>query len=382
MSWFGISTQNGTPPIQRGGWLDALRFIVAGLMILHHYEQAAPVALNAFHPVFERGYLLTNFFLIDSGYVLARVYGQQVLAGRMAPRQFFFKRFFRVVPAHLIMCLSLVALVGLSALAGIAPRHPEWFDWSNLPAQLFLVQSYGVPGGLGWNAPSWSLSALLGCYLCFPLLIRYTTAGNVWKVLLSVCGFYLAAHVLTSAYLGFPVWQMPMKFGFLRALPLFFLGMALARFSQSVYVPPRLAAAVGIGAAAALAALQFFGPFSLASMALIGLIILAAGAIPVVRKSKWVEQAALVSFSIFITNEVVRIAYFGVVNVLEGKLGLSASVQWALWAAGMGLAVVFAVVFHHLLDMPLQRWINKERGVPRRRLAFALRLPTPALASA
>src|SRR5690606_29150838 len=75
-----FSSRNEPPPISRGGWLDALRFIVAALIILHHFQMSAPVPLaESLHPVFERGgFLLTNFFLIDSGYVLMRVYGRAV----------------------------------------------------------------------------------------------------------------------------------------------------------------------------------------------------------------------------------------------------------------------------------------------------------------
>ena len=44
MAWTAISTRNETPPIVRGGWLDALRFIVAALIILHHFQGAGPIA--------------------------------------------------------------------------------------------------------------------------------------------------------------------------------------------------------------------------------------------------------------------------------------------------------------------------------------------------
>ncbi|RZJ38855.1 MAG: acyltransferase, partial [Brevundimonas sp.] len=61
MPWTVISTRNETVPIVRGGWLDALRFIVASLIILHHFQMSAPVPLaEGLHPVFERGgFLLT-----------------------------------------------------------------------------------------------------------------------------------------------------------------------------------------------------------------------------------------------------------------------------------------------------------------------------------
>ena len=362
MALFGTSTDREGPAIQRGGWLDALRFIFAFMMILHHYQLAAPIPLSQFHPVFERGYLLTNFFLIDSGYVLARVYGAKVAAGGMSPLAFFAKRVLRVVPAHLIMSLGLVALVGCSALFGLAPRHPEWFDWSQWPAQFFLVQAYGVPGGLGWNAPSWSLSALLGCYLAFPWLLRAMGRVSAWQALAIGAGVFLLFNLGTWALLGYPVYQMPMKYGFLRALPLFLCGVALARFAEKVYLPPRFAAAMGVAAVAALVVAQAFGRYSILSLALIATIIIAAGAIPVRRKSALVERAALVSFSMFITNEVVRIGWFGVVNVLEARFALSDPMRWGLWAFGIALALAFAVAFHYLIDMPTQRWIAARRS--------------------
>jgi hypothetical protein len=157
---------------------------------------------------------------------------------------------------------------------------------------------------------------------------------------------------------GLPVYQMPLGFGFARALPLFLLGMGLAHFASRVFIPAKLAGIVGISAAVALAVVQNDGKHALISIALISLIILAAGAIPVVRKAKLVETAALVSFSMFITNEVVRIAWFGASDLLTSRLGLGIGAQWGLWFAGVAAALAFAVAFHFAVDMPLQRFIQ------------------------
>ena len=356
MAWTAISTRNETPPIVRGGWLDALRFIVAALIILHHFQGAGPVALaEHWHPVFERGgFLLTNFFIIDSGYVLMRVYGGSLAGGRMSAGDFFLKRYLRVLPAHLIMGLSLVALIVVGGAVGFAPRAPEWFRWDQLPAQLTLTQAFGVPGGLGWNAPSWSISALIGCYLAFPWILKALVRLGPWSVLALGVGLYLVANQLTWALLGYPVYQMPMGFGFIRALPLFFLGMALAWFAQKVWIAPKLAGWAGIGAALMLAFVQYFDKHALISLVCISTIILAAGAVPTVRPSKWVEKAAQVSFSMFITNEVVRIAWFGVANVMIAKFALPVAAQWALWGMGVMAAFVFAFLFHALIDTPIQ----------------------------
>ena len=359
MPYFGITTHHGSPPIQRGGWLDALRFIVAFMIILHHFQGAAPVALEQLHPVFERaGFLLTNFFLIDSGYVLARVYAERVSGGGMGHADFARKRFTRVIPAHLIMITALAGLVLAAAAAGVAPTNPQWFDWSQFPAQFFLVQSYGVPGGLGWNAPTWSISALLGCYLVFPWVARAMVGMKPFTVLGVAIGGYAAANLATWAAFGYPVYQMPLAYGFVRALPLFLLGMGLAHFASKVFIPARLAGWTGLLAAAALAAVQADGKHALVSLTLISLIILAAGAIPVVKKSKLVETAALVSFSMFITNEVVRIAWFGAAEAATARFGLDLAAQWGLWFAGVVAAVAFAFAFHFAIDMPLQRLLQ------------------------
>ena len=363
-----ISTRNDTPPIVRGGWLDALRFIVASMIILHHFQAAGPLPLaEVLHPVFERGgFLLTNFFIIDSGYVLMRVYAGAVGRGAMSPGDFFLKRFLRVYPAHLIMMLALVALIVVSGLVGMAPRNPEWFAWDQLPAQVLLVQSFGVYGGLGWNAPTWSISALIGCYLAFPWILKGLKTLGPWAALGLGVAVYLVANELTWALLDYPVYQMPLKYGFLRGLPLFFLGMCLAVVSEKVWVAPKLAGWIGIAAALILAGVQYFDKHALVSLTMISLIILAAGAVPVTRPSKLVEKAAIVSFAMFITNEVVRIYWFGLANVVIARLSLSEPVQWAIWGAGVLAAFAFAFVFHALIDAPIQNrikaWLKRRRG--------------------
>ena len=361
MPWRLISTRNETVQIARGGWLDALRFIVAFLIILHHFQAAGPAPLaELINPIFERGgFLLTNFFLIDSGYVLMRVYGAAVEKGRMSPGDFFLKRFLRVAPAHLMMGLSLVGLVLLSGAVGVAPRNPEWFAWDQLPAQLLLVQSFGVHGGLGWNAPTWSISALIGCYLAFPWIIRGLMRLGPWSALALGIGVYLAANQLCWQFLDLPVYQMPMRYGFFRALPLFFLGMCLAWFAQKVWIAPRLAGWAGVLAAVGFFALELHDKHALVALTLISIIILAAGAVPVRKPSKLVEKAAVVSFSMFITNEVVRIAWFGVVNVVVARLTLPVAAQWGLWVLGVMAAVAFAFAFHFAVDDPIQSRIRR-----------------------
>ena len=349
-------------PLTRGGALDALRFLAAFFMVVYHYSQEGPVPLSRVHPLFTRGYLATDFFLIVSGYVLGRIYGERVASDGMDSLSFFVRRAQRVVPAHLIMIGAFLALLAVSTLAALRPLHPEYLSWSDLPGELFLVQALGVPGGQGWNSPTWTLSALLACYALFPLVWRLQARiRRPANVLAGAVCLLVVADVVSSRLVGRRIYEFPTEVGVIRAVPLFLLGVALARISQTVYIAPRLARTTALAAAAGVAALQFFGAFDFTSIVLITLLVVAAGAIPTRRPSHLLEKAALVSFALFITNEFVRNVYFGVEHVVARKLPVGAVSGWAAWWAALAAAVAFAVAFHYLVDMPTQHWIRRLR---------------------
>ena len=352
-----ITRSSTVTPIARGGWLDGLRIAVALMIVLYHFRSAAPVPLDQFHPVFDRGYLLTNFFIIDSGYVLGRIYYRRLIDGRTSAGLYIRQRFLRVIPAHLVVMIAFAGLVLGTAAIGMTPSNPYWFDWSAYPAQFFLVQAYGVPGGHGWNAPTWTLSALLGCYLLLPGLLRLAHRLPPWALLVGAAILALAANAATQAFLGYPVYRMPLGYGILRALPLFILGVAMAAFAARVPVRPRLGAALGLVSVAALAGFQAVGDFAIPSLALICAIIFAAGAIPVVKSVKLVEALALASFSIFLTNELVRIVWFAVFDA-AGQAQWSDTVRWVVWGLGLGAAVAGAIVFRQAFDRPSQAWFT------------------------
>jgi peptidoglycan/LPS O-acetylase OafA/YrhL len=368
-------TPAGPVPMTRGGWLDLMRAVAAVLMVLHHFERAGPFALSTLHPVFERGYLLTDFFIIDSGYVLSRIYMDGVSRGRTSTTDFLRKRFLRVVPLHLIVLGGLVAAVLLAAMVGLRPNNPQFFEWSELPGQVLLVQAFGLLGGHGWNAPTWSLSALLGCYVFFPILARRLGARSGVAAVGLAAAVFVLANGLTWAVFHYPVYQMPLSIGIFRALPLFFLGMALARFSDTTPVPERLARWVGLAALVALVVAQAYGRFSIISLGLICTMIAAAGAIPVRRPSIVIEKAALASFAVFLSNEVVRILWFGVVEVLQRHLALPQSLLWAAWGGGVLAALAGGWTLYVLVDAPLQRLLSGRRAGERSRRA------TPATAT-
>ena len=354
MSVGGPKTSYSGPNLVRGGALDALRFAAAFFMVLYHYAEQAPVSLFQVHDAFSRGYLATNFFLMLSGFVLASTYGPRLDERGVSAFQFFKKRLARVYPAHLVMLVAFLALFVAVSLLGLPLRNPQWFDWSQLPAQVFLGQAWGLPGVSGWNIVTWSLSALIFCYALFPLAWRaFNRFGSVWLGLLAAVVLYAVADIATQALLGFPVYQMPLRFGVLRALPLFLLGVALARVAAKLTAPRLLAATGTLGAFAAIIALQLGGRHDIPTLVATGVLMVSA-AVWRQDTSKLARGLAAISFSLFITNFFFGVVWFGALRAVSVKLGLSEGLVWACWAAALPAAVAFAWLFDRLVDQPLQ----------------------------
>ncbi len=379
MSGASTQTLRGGPNLVRGGALDALRFAAAFFMVLYHYAEQAPISLFQVHPAFERGYLATNFFLMLSGFVLASAYGPRLDERRVGALQFLGKRLARIYPAHLVMVAVFVALFLAVSALGLPIRNPQWFDWSQLPAQVFLVQAWGLPGASGWNIVTWSLSALVLCYAVFPFAWRVLRAiGSAWLGVAAAIALFAAADFATRTLLGYPVYQMPLQFGVLRALPLFLLGVALARAASQTSAPRPVAMVGTLGAFAAIIALQLDGArHDYLTVAATGVMMLSAG---VWRhdQSRLVKGLAALAFSLFITNYFLGVVWFGALRVAADKLGLPAEAVWAAWAVALPAAVAFAWLFDRLVDQPLQTLVKSFRA----RRGEAETAPAPAYQAA
>lgn len=361
----------GQIPSGRGGGLDALRFLASLLIVAYHYGTQAPIPLDRLHPVFDRGFLATDFFLILSGYVLGQAYGAQVLSGRIGTGRFLVKRVTRLWPGQAIMLLALAAVLGLSTLVGFSPAHPEHFTLRAFWMQLFLVQSLGVDGGAGWNMPSWSLSALLVCYLMFPLAWRWISQVHS-RVLPIAFGLtcILCGDLICRSVMGHAISDLPLHLGVLRAIPLFMLGVCIARTVQQGAPPLRAARDTAWASAVGLVVLQMIGRLDMASIAAIAALVLAWGRLPVRKPSAVVEGAAKLSFALFITHTLSGLVWFGAAGIAERRLAGGPLLDWMLWALSFPFALAMAWLFHRFVDAPLQAWLAP-RLKPRRASAVA-----------
>ncbi|MBO9576275.1 MAG: acyltransferase [Sphingobium sp.] len=161
-----------------------MRGIAALLVVAYHLQFGARSLLpfEAATPFFRTGYLWVDLFFILSGFVIS--YSSRL--DERAPydgaqiRSFMVARFARIYPLH-VFALAVLVVVVLGEHAVTVLAHKPLKDGDifsagsllNLAEQAFLLNAWGFTGRIGWNIPSWSISAEWVAYMLFPLLAAF-----------------------------------------------------------------------------------------------------------------------------------------------------------------------------------------------------------------
>jgi peptidoglycan/LPS O-acetylase OafA/YrhL len=198
--------------------LTSLRFFAAMMVLASHYWG------------FSAGFSGVTFFYVLSGYVLALNYVEK-LSTPTEKKTFWWKRFVRIYPTHLLTLLMAAPLGGSLLVA--------------LPNAM-LIQSWipSKPIYFGFNAPSWSISDEAAFYAVFPFLIAALTV-RTWRKL--SIWFALLIAVAAGWSIAFPHWTLDDG-----SVPLSIVGKPLTapltHFVFYIFPPVRLLEfALGIG---------------------------------------------------------------------------------------------------------------------------------------
>ena len=346
----------------RGGALDFLRFLASLLIVVYHYGAESPMRIERFGQVFSRGFLATDFFLMLSGYVLGRAYGGSVIRGHISTPRFWARRAARVWPGHLVVLAMLAVLVLILNAIGTDAHKPSRFAWDQLPTQALLIHAWGFPSD-GWNLPSWSLSALIVCYALFPLFWRgVSKVRHAWLLPAGAAVVLGVFEVVARAVFHHPLPDLQFQFGVVRALPLFVLGVCLARAVDMRWPSEKAAKLLLWGGVALLVVTQPLDRYALPdewlfdapSLLAIAMIVLGAGRLPVKRPRAWIEEGAKLSFALFITHIFVGVIYWSAVHKLIETVPIGIGWQWLMWLAGFPIAYGAAWLFHTYVDQPIQ----------------------------
>jgi peptidoglycan/LPS O-acetylase OafA/YrhL len=362
-----MTLTSAAPPAaskMRGGALDALRFVAALFVVVFHFGDTAPISLQSMHGFLGRGYLATDFFLILSGFVLAKAYGAGVASGKVSLGRFWLKRFARCYPTHLITLAILVVMVLTAGALGMQATNAGRFDLAGLPAQIFLLHAFGLGGG-HWNIPSWTISTLLICYAFFPMLWRgMLRINSLWISLGLGLAIIVGSNALSLALLGEQQFSLPFQWCMFRAAPLFLVGLTLARAVQTGRWTGGSARLVGFGGGAVLLANAWLVGPDLINVLAICAVIIGCGASPVTRPIPGAEWGAKVSFCLFMVHTITGAVWFDVIEPLAARLHPAvesvAWEAWAMWFGALAFTLIASDLYNRFIDEPIQKWIGRK----------------------
>ncbi|MFN3465689.1 MAG: acyltransferase family protein [Terricaulis sp.] len=224
--------------------LTSLRFIAAFWVLLYHFKDHLGLGMGQFGLVAD-GYLGVDLFFSLSGFILAHVYLTSLEGGRFGYGGFLKNRIARVYPMHLAALGAMLVLFAGASILGVGESNPDAFRLSDLPAHLLMVHAWGTTPTVGWNFPSWSISAEWLAYLLFPLVAgvalkakRWSDAFALGALALCVASFWALSNLhQVLPWVGRDFSQMTAQIGALRILPSFLLGVALYAFGREHAAP-------------------------------------------------------------------------------------------------------------------------------------------------
>lgn len=164
----------GEPAKHRYQVLDSLRGICACMVVLYHFHTVGSIS-NL--PLVRNSWMFVDFFFVLSGFVIATAYRRRVSDG-FPIASFMWLRLGRIYPVHLVVTGLFFALQLVLLVKGGGKAFAGDMSLSGLLASLTLTQTFLLPSGVAWNAPSWSIAVEMWTYLVFAMLFRLLRASK------------------------------------------------------------------------------------------------------------------------------------------------------------------------------------------------------------
>lgn len=346
--------------------LTALRFFAAAWVVLYHWWPKLDVGFTP--NLAAKGYLGVEAFFVLSGFVISHVYLKSFEEGRFRYGGFLWARVARIYPLHLATLGAMIALAFAAGLVGASVSEGV-VDWRSLPANLLMLQAWGLAPEAAFNHPSWSISAEWFAYLTFPAFaaaaVRFrrpvdAVLAALVLLFVSYSGFeHLAGYRLTEATI---------HWGALRIVPCFALGCAVHLLWRSGAANDRETAwgvaLMSLGAIIVFA--DFAAPDAFLTAAFAGLILGLAGmwrsgAVKQVPVVSWLGEISYSTYMICIPWQLVF------VNGCAKALGLPQErLPLWLWLVGVFALIPLSALSWWVVERPARAWLKARAPRPSR----------------
>ncbi len=170
--------------------MSALRFLVSLYIVVYHMLVVSPWDLRVVSPIFHKGWIGTDFFIILSGFIIAIAYKEKLQSKKLSPGDFMRGRLLRLWPPHAIIMMLFLCYFLLTKAAGFTTNDPSFFAPSAFVSQLLLTNSFILRIRLGTYPRgrclhSWSATRSMP--FPFPISQRLAVRTISWWELLFGC---------------------------------------------------------------------------------------------------------------------------------------------------------------------------------------------------
>lgn len=351
-----------------GAW----RQLAALLVMAYHFAHFAPNP----EPVvewFEHMLPLLDMFFIMSGFLIFEHYGGITINGENYAR-FLIKRLARLYPLHFV---TLSIFVAFAVLVHMGVLHSQAADTRynlmSLPANLLLLQAWGVESELTFNYVSWSVSGEWFAYLIFPIvLFAYSFRRIAGLALLLACIVAILELTDFGATEKLELWFNTKTWSAYRIAADFVFGAMLCAIARKL-VPVRYSQTLAWSVLALVFAAMFADANIYVILALFGIAITLAALADKEGGSdtSWLEpfgRITAVSFGVYLWHPVIEL--FAYSFFWKRIVGSEDPVLfWLFMPLPAILTIVVAIYSVRYLERPMGKWLESRlTGLLERRL--------------
>lgn len=203
--------------------LDSLRGIAAFIIaFIWHYknfnvEGSYPLS-NVLKPFYTYGNLMVEMFFMISGFVMSYCYKEKIMCAKINFNDYIIKRIKHLYPLHLITLLAVTIVQLIIKFNTGSTFGCGGFDLYHFLLNFFCIQVGWIDNVYTFNAPAWSISVEIFCYIVF----YYILARGKNYLVYYGAGIIIGLSVLVMNWY-YPIFNVPMG----RGISCFLIGCIL-----------------------------------------------------------------------------------------------------------------------------------------------------------